>query len=493
MKKILIPFLIACSLLISLSVFTSFAEAGTVVVMGEPIDEPIDDELEEDVPPPPPEPKPISAIVNIAPDTVNLKSMGNFITAYIELPDSYKVSQIDGNTIQISAVDGHPIEPIYRDKTMDLEMESDNCLSAKFERKSLTNVLIPADKVEITVEGSLTTGQKFAGADSIRVIEPGNLSPVNTGEKSFIFHLGKHLSSDSRIIKAIVWTNYASKEWLIHFWAKKIFSGKWLRFVQNRLAKYYFLALTEGDGYEWDLTEIVNENWAKGIFYVTISIDYDKEIARGYPALIVTYEQSSTAEEAAIEKQNLIPIAPRFSFPEEKNLVKLFFRQEDIEGLNLENIAVCGWNESTSQWEVMPDSTLDSVEQSVSTQRTGFRVYQIMYVRSSSSVDTGTGNAKTKAPDSNQSSSLKNFLGQNYPNPFNPSTTIDYTISQDCHVSLKLYNICGQLVATIVDEYQRKGSYSKYFDGGDRLSRGIYYYQLKAGDFVDTKRMVILK
>jgi len=44
-----------------------------------------------------------------------------------------------------------------------------------------------------------------------------------------------------------------------------------------------------------------------------------------------------------------------------------------------------------------------------------------------------------------------------------------------------------------VDEYQQAGPYSKHFDAGDRLSRGIYYYQLKAGDFVDTKRMVILK
>jgi len=487
MKNILMRILIEYLLVTVLSITTALANYSTLVVIGEPIE----DELEEIIIQPPPEPPPILATIDIEPNTLNLKSSGKFITAFIKLPDGHDLNQIDRNTIQISEIGGHPIEPILADRTLELEIEEEDGLAVKFDRKDLENVLVPGDEVEITIEGLLTSGRRLRGVDAIRVIEEGKCFPLNAREKRFIFHLSDHLSSDSRIIKAIVWTNYGSKEWLIHFWGKKIFSGKWLRFIQNRLAKYYFLALTEGDGYEWDLTEIVKENWAKGIFYVTISIDYDKEIARGYPALIITYEQSSTAEEAAIEKQNLIPIAPRFSFPEEKNLVKLFFRQEDIEGLNLENIAVCGWNESTSQWEVMPDSTLDSVEQSVSTQRTGFRVYQIMYVRSSSSVDIG--NPKTKAPDSNQSSYLKNFLGQNYPNPFNPSTTIDYTISQDCHVSLKLYNICGQLVATIVDEYQRKGSYSKYFDGGDRLSRGIYYYQLKAGDFVDTKRMVILK
>jgi len=490
MKKILIRVLIGYLLVTVLSVTTALANYSTLVVIGEPIDDELEEIIIEE---PPSEPPPILATVDIKPNTINLKSSGKFITAFVKLPDGFEPNQIDENTIQISEIGGHPIEPILADRTLELEIEDQNVLAVKFDRKDLENVLVPGDEVEITIEGLLSTGRRFRGVDAIRVIEEGKSFPLNAREERFIFRLGEHLSSDSRIIKAIVWINYRSTQWRIKLWAKRIFSGKWLRFVQNRLAKYYFLALTEGDGYEWDLTEIVKENWAKGIFYVTISIDYDKEIARGYPVVIVTYEQSSTAEEAAIEKQHLIPIGPRFSFPKGKNIVKLFFRQEDMQGLNLENIGICGWNESTSQWELMSDSKLDSVEQSVSTQRTGFRLYQIMYVRSSSSVDTSTGNSETKTPDSNQSSSLKNLLGQNYPNPFNPSTTIDYTISQDCHVSLKLYNICGQLVATIVDEYQRKGSYSKYFNGGDKLSRGIYYYQLRAGNFVDTKRMVILK
>jgi len=494
MRKILIPFLIGSLLVIGLSILTTFAEADTVVVMGEPIDEPIDDELEEDVPPPPPETKPIPAIVNIAPDTINLKSMGNFITAYIELPNSFNVSQIDGNTIQISAVDGQPIEPIYRDKTMPLEIESDNCLSAKFERKDLQNVLVPGDEVDITIEGLLTSGKKFIGTDTIRVIEPGNRFYVNAGEKRFIFHLGKHLSPDSKILRALLWVNYRNKEWRIDLWLKRTFARKWVRFIENRFAEYYFLPLTEGAGYEWDFTEIVKENWEKGISYVTISIDYDMEIAKGCPALIVTYEGSGTLEACAIEGQNLKPIGPRFSIAKGKNLVKLFFRNEDIQGMNPENIQICGWNESTSQWEVMPDSTLDPGEQSVTTERTGYRVYQIMYVASSLSGQTNPGESTTDTTDEGDTAgSLKNSLGQNYPNPFNPSTTIEYTISQDCHVTLKLYNICGQLVATIVDEYQQAGPHTEHFDGGDRLSRGIYYYQLKAGDFVGTKRMAVLK
>ncbi len=490
MKKILIPFLIGCFLIMGLSIFTTFAEADTVVVMGEPIDEPIDDDLEEDVPPPPPEPEPISAIVNITPKTINLKSRGKFITASIKLPNEFNVNQIDGNTVQISAIDEHSIEPISADKTMESGIESDNCLLAKFKRENLINVLSPGDEVNITIEGLLTSGEKFTGIDTLRVIEPGKRSHVNAREKRFIFRLGKHLSSDSRIVMALLWMNYRNKNWRINLWLKRILTRKWLRFLENRFGKYYFLPLTEGGGYEWDVTEIVKENWGKGIYYVTISIDYDTQIANGYPALIVTYEGSSTLEETAIKEQNLKTIAPRFIIPKGKNLVKLFFRDEDIQGMDTENIVICGWNEATSQWEVIPDSTLDPVEQSVTTGRTGYCLYQIMCVSQGSSGQTDTPDT-TDEGDTARSS--KSSLGQNYPNPFNPSTTIKYTISRDCHVTLKLYNICGQLVATIIDEYQLAGPHTAHFDGGDRLSRGIYHYQLKAGDFVDSKRMVIFK
>ncbi len=495
MNKTLIPFLIGFLVLTSLPVFSSFVQADTVVVMGEPIDEPIDeeppqdeppqDEPPQDEPPPAPEPEPILATVNITPKTINLKSMGNFITASIGLPDGFNANQIDRNTVQISEIDGHPIEPICADRTIELEIESD-CLIVKFKRKDLTNVLIPGDEVKITIEGLLTSGEKFVGVDTIKVIEQGKGFHVNAREKSFAFHLGKHLSTDSRILKALLWVNYRSEKWRINLWLRRTFNRKWVRFFENKFTKYYFLPLVEGGGYEWDVTEIVKENWDKGIYYVTISIDYDMQIANGRPALIVTYEGASALLETAIKKQNLKPIAPRFIFPKGRKLVKLFFRDEDIQGMDTENIVICGWNESTSQWEVMPDSTLDLREQSVTTKRTGYCIFQIMCVSQASSGQTDPGESTTDG-------SFKNSLSQNYPNPFNPSTTINYTISKDCHVTLKLYNICGQLVATIVDEYQHAGSHSKYFDGGEKLSRGIYYYQLKAGDFVNTKRMVVLK
>jgi len=489
MKKNLIPFLICCLLITGLSIFPTLAPADTVVVLGEPIDDPIDDEPPQDVPPPPPapEPEPIPANVNITPNTVNLKSMGHFITASIGLPNGFNVNQIDGNTVEISAIDEYSIEPIPADKTMLSGIESDNCLLAKFARGDLINVLSPGDEVEITIEGLLASGEKFTGVDTLRVIEPGNQFPVNAREKTFIFRLGKHLSSDSTIVKALLWMNYRKNDWRIKLWLRKFLNRKWLRLLEHKFAKHYFLPIIEGGGYEWDLTETVRGNWGKGIYYVTISLDYDTQIANGYPALIVTYEGSNTLQETAIKKQKLKPIAPRFILPKGRKLVRLFFSDEIIQGMNTENIVICGWNKATSRWEVMPDSTLDPAEQSVTTKKTGYYLYQIMSVSSSSPGQTDPGD------EGDPAGSLKNSLGQNYPNPFNPSTTINYAVSRDCHVTLKLYNICGQLVATIVDEYQQAGTYSKHFDAGDRLSRGIYYYQLKAGNFVDTKRMAILR
>ncbi|MBI5402983.1 MAG: T9SS type A sorting domain-containing protein [Ignavibacteriae bacterium] len=83
-------------------------------------------------------------------------------------------------------------------------------------------------------------------------------------------------------------------------------------------------------------------------------------------------------------------------------------------------------------------------------------------------------------------------LYQNYPNPFNPSTNIRYQITNNKYVSLKVYNILGKEVATLVNEKQTPGVYEVTFDAGG-LPSGIYFYKLQAGDFSEVKRMVLVK
>jgi hypothetical protein len=83
-------------------------------------------------------------------------------------------------------------------------------------------------------------------------------------------------------------------------------------------------------------------------------------------------------------------------------------------------------------------------------------------------------------------------LSQNYPNPFNPSTTIKYDLPTSLHVSLTVYDILGREVSVLVNERKNAGVHEVKFDGPD-LASGVYFYRLQAGDFTQTKRMMILK
>lgn len=83
-------------------------------------------------------------------------------------------------------------------------------------------------------------------------------------------------------------------------------------------------------------------------------------------------------------------------------------------------------------------------------------------------------------------------LGQNYPNPFNPSTVISWQSPVSSYQTLKIYDILGNEVATLVDEYREAGSYNVEFDASG-LPSGIYYYKLTAGSFSDVKKMMVVK
>jgi len=83
-------------------------------------------------------------------------------------------------------------------------------------------------------------------------------------------------------------------------------------------------------------------------------------------------------------------------------------------------------------------------------------------------------------------------MQQNYPNPFNPSTTIQYELPREGYVTLKVYNLLGQEVATLVNRELSAGTYTTQWNAADAAS-GVYFYRMSAGDFVDTKKLLLLK
>ncbi|MDO9575274.1 MAG: T9SS type A sorting domain-containing protein, partial [bacterium] len=89
------------------------------------------------------------------------------------------------------------------------------------------------------------------------------------------------------------------------------------------------------------------------------------------------------------------------------------------------------------------------------------------------------------------------LLYQNYPNPAQARTCIKYGLPKVSKVSLKVYNVAGQEVCTLVDERQKAGYYTLQWDGRDNTNRtvacGVYFYRFEADDFKDTKKLILLR
>jgi len=99
----------------------------------------------------------------------------------------------------------------------------------------------------------------------------------------------------------------------------------------------------------------------------------------------------------------------------------------------------------------------------------------------------------TGVPDAEEGTLPVKFdLLQNYPNPFNPTTVIRYELPKEAKVILKMYNLIGEEIATLVDEQQRAGRYNVTLNAGN-LASGVYLYKIMAGDFVSTRKLVLAK
>ena len=101
-------------------------------------------------------------------------------------------------------------------------------------------------------------------------------------------------------------------------------------------------------------------------------------------------------------------------------------------------------------------------------------------------------NSPTGIIDEQKNNVVSFILSQNYPNPFNPTTNIKYSIPKQSYVTLKVYDVLGNEVVTLVNGVKRIGNFEVTWYANN-LASGIYFYQLKAGEFVKTKKMILLK
>ena len=148
---------------------------------------------------------------------------------------------------------------------------------------------------------------------------------------------------------------------------------------------------------------------------------------------------------------------------------------------------IISWTESGEAPQWSPDGNwivytkIDSTEYS--------QVYKVRWDTTNSS-GISSQNSTADLPD-------HFILSQNYPNPFNLECQIQYALPKPCHVELTIYNILGQKVKTLVDEYQDAGNKQVEWDGktdkGDEVASGVYFYRIETGDFTRAKKMVILK
>jgi hypothetical protein len=121
--------------------------------------------------------------------------------------------------------------------------------------------------------------------------------------------------------------------------------------------------------------------------------------------------------------------------------------------------------------------------------RHGNNYGEIYYKRNATGNPTGLENIDAGMPKAF-------WLEQNYPNPFNPSTKINWQSPVSSWQTLKVYDVLGNEIATLVDEYKHAGIYEVEFQssvGSHQLASGIYYYQLRSGDFIQTKKMLLIK
>jgi len=153
-----------------------------------------------------------------------------------------------------------------------------------------------------------------------------------------------------------------------------------------------------------------------------------------------------------------------------------------VDPLNFDDIEPGQIKTSTIPFTILTQNNTDSIDFNVSISSEGWEFWSDSFT-----VDllTGISAKKTNIPN-------RYDLSQNYPNPFNPSTTIEFDLPKTSEVSLKVFNILGEKVATLLSGSLLSGSHSVEWDASN-LASGVYLYRLQAGTYVEIRKMVLMR
>ena len=230
------------------------------------------------------------------------------------------------------------------------------------------------------------------------------------------------------------------------------------------------------------IQEAIGPNGASVIRFDTLNAAMERAMILSSPYPVMTAGLDEGAMQG--DETHCLAVYPPMGLVGHNRLV-IAYADNDIEGgegiYGEETSLRIHWDESSSQWELVGGS-VDTVYNLVSASVSEWGVYGT-FTTERSGVDDGTQGLLI--PDRFE-------LQQNYPNPFNPITAVKYELPRECYVILTIYNILGQKVATLVDGEQKAGYKTVRSDAGLRSS-GIYFYRLKTSDFVQTRKMILLR
>ena len=185
--------------------------------------------------------------------------------------------------------------------------------------------------------------------------------------------------------------------------------------------------------------------------------------------------------------------------------IKVYYTANDLAQAGVSENDLKGlyyWDATNNMWNLYSNSGADDQGRGVSTtsvDTTNITVNGIHYEGYVAAVayhltpiKIGASPKTSTAIQENNQIVRKYSLSQNYPNPFNPTTTIRFSIAKQGFVSLKVYNLLGQLVATLVNRRMAAGRYVTNWDAS-HLASGVYIYRLHAGNFIVTKKLILMK